>query len=207
MTQRLPSGIRGVVFDVGETLVDESRSWIVQARRAGVTPFALMGTLGALIERDEDHRQVWDLLGVAPPDAPPIDDVDLYPDAVDCVRAVAAHGLRVGMAGNQPAGVDVQLRAAGIEADFIASSAAWGVAKPSAAFFQRTTAAAGLDAAEILYVGDRLDNDVLPARAAGLRTAFLRRGPWGHIHARRPDVAAADIRLDSLEDLTRALAD
>lgn len=201
----LPAGIRGVVFDVGETLVDESRSWIVQAERVGVTPFTLMGLLGALIERGEDHRRLWALLGVDPPGAPAIDRADLYPDAVDCLRAVAARGLRVGIAGNQPDGVDAQLRSAGVEADFIASSTAWGVAKPSSAFFARTAAAAGLDAGEILYVGDRLDNDVLPARAAGMRTAFLRRGPWGHIHATRPELALADIRLDSLADLTRAL--
>ncbi len=59
---RMPAGVRGV-FDVGETLVDESRAWARQAERAGVTPFALMGLLGALIARDEDHRRVWHLLG------------------------------------------------------------------------------------------------------------------------------------------------
>jgi FMN phosphatase YigB (HAD superfamily) len=33
----------------------------------------------------------------------------------------------------------------------------------------------------VLYVGDRLDNDIRPAQAAGMATALLRRGPWGHI--------------------------
>ena len=60
----IPAGVRGVVFDVGETLVDEFRAWTIQAERAGVTPFALMGLLGALIARDEDHRRVWEMLGV-----------------------------------------------------------------------------------------------------------------------------------------------
>ena len=58
--------IRGVVLDVGEILVDESRAWTQQAERVGVTPFTLMGVLGALIERGEDHRQVWTILGVEP---------------------------------------------------------------------------------------------------------------------------------------------
>lgn len=201
----IPPGIRGVVFDVGETLVDESRAWIIQAARAGVTPFALMGLVGALIAQGEDHRRVWELLGVeCPADAPYIDCVDLYPDALDCLRAARNSGLLVGIAGNQPAGAEAQLQDAGFDADFIASSTLWEVAKPSAQFFSRVVHEAQLDAGQILYVGDRLDNDIMPARKAGMRTAFIRRGPWGHLHARRPEADLADIRLESLAELTRA---
>jgi FMN phosphatase YigB (HAD superfamily) len=202
----LPSGLLGVVFDVGETLVDESRAWTAQAEAAGVTPFTLMGVLGALIARDEDHRDLWPLLGVEKPAARPlIEAADLYPDALPCLRAAAEHGLVVGIAGNQPAGVEEQLRTAGFSPNFLASSAAWGVAKPSLEFFDRIVAEAGVEPDSILYVGDRLDNDVLPARAVGMRTAFVRRGPWGHLHAERPEVDLADLRLDNLADLTEAL--
>ena len=62
-----------------------------------------------------------------------------------------------------------------------------------------------MPADRVLYVGDRLDNDVLPARAAGMRTAFLRRGPWGHVHALRPQAALADVRVDSLGELVELL--
>lgn len=117
------------------------------------------------------------------------------------MRAARSAGFAVGIAGNQPSGVEAQLREAGFEADFIASSSAWGVAKPSVQFFSQVIDAARLDAGEILYVGDRLDNDVLPAREAGMRTAFIRRGPWGYIHAQEPDVLKADLRLQSLADL------
>ncbi len=202
---RLPVGVCAVVFDVGETLVDESRAWSAQAERAGVTPFTLMGVLGALIARDEDHRHVWDLLGVERPTEPPlIERADLYPDALACLRAAQQAGLSIGIAGNQPAGVETQLRDAGLDVDFIASSAAWGVTKPSSEFFSRVITAAQCDAEQILYVGDRLDNDVLPARRAGMRTAFIRRGPWGYLHAQRPDVALADLQIESLIELTTA---
>lgn len=202
---RLPAGVQAIVFDVGETLVDESRSWTTQAERAGVTPFALMGTLGALIARDRDHRGVWDVLGVERPAEPPsIDQADLYPDALSCLQAARDAGLVVGIAGNQPSGVEAQLHELGFNADFIASSAAWGVAKPSGQFFFRVVQTAGHNASAILYVGDRLDNDILPARAAGMRTAFIRRGPWGYLHAQRPEVDLADMRLESLTELTRA---
>jgi len=201
-------GIEVVVFDVGETLVDESRAWTELAVRAGLTPLTLMGALGAVIERGDDHRMVWDVVGVeAPTGFPRITGDDLYPDALPCLRSLRAAGLAVGIAGNQPAGAEEQLRAAGFEADFIASSAAWGVAKPSSAFFDRVVVEADRPAGAILYVGDRLDNDVLPARAAGMRTAFIRRGPWGVIHAQRDEVALADLRVSSLAELPPAITE
>ena len=142
------------------------------------------------------------------PDCPvepsPIQRVDLCPDALACLRAAGHAGLAVGIAGNQPAGVEAQLREVGFKADFIASSAAWGVTKPSAEFFSRIVDTAQLDAGKILYVGDRLDNDVLPARKAGMRTAFVRHGPWGYLHAQRPEVELADMRIESLAELTMA---
>lgn len=194
------------MFDVGETLVDESRMWAERARYAGTTPFTLMGTLGALIERDEDHRQVWQRLGLeAPASSPPITSIDLYPDAVECLQAARAAGFVVGIAGNQPAGAVAGLSSLGFEADFVASSAGWRVEKPSPAFFERVVREAGVTPGEVLYVGDRLDNDVLPAGAAGLRTVLLRRGPWGHIHAGRPQASVADLRLDSLDELAEQL--
>lgn len=200
------SPIEAVVFDVGETLVDETRAWTDLALRAGLTPLTLLGALGAVIERGDDHRRVWDVVGVQPPtDLPAIEAIDLYADALPCLDAVRSAGLTIGIAGNQPAQAEQQLRAAGFEADFIASSAAWGVAKPSTAFFDRVISAAGCAAGGILYVGDRVDNDVLPARASGLRTAFIRRGPWGFIHAQRPEAALADLRIDSLAELMPAI--
>ncbi|SMG45154.1 HAD family hydrolase [Agreia pratensis] len=203
----LPPGLRAIVFDVGETLVDESRAWSLKATEVGVTPFALMGVLGALIERDQDHRQVWDMLDVEPPDSTVrIERADLYPDAISCLQAARAAGHVVGIAGNQPDGAVAQLRALEFDADFVASSTDWGVSKPSPEFFARIAQRADLTPDAILYVGDRLDNDILPARDAGMRTALLRRGPWGYIHARREEANLADIRLDSLAQLTAALS-
>jgi FMN phosphatase YigB (HAD superfamily) len=60
---------------------------------------------------------------------------------------------------------------------------------------------------EILYVGDRLDNDIRPAAAAGLRTALIRRGPWAVIQQHDPDTATIpSMRLDSLAELPGLLA-
>lgn len=203
----LPPDLHAVVFDVGETLVDESRAWADLARAAGTTPFTLMAAIGATISQGRDHRDAWRLLGRTPPaSAPDIRADDLYDDALGCLAAVRDAGLVVGVAGNQPAGAEEALRSAGVHVDFVATSATWGVAKPSAAFFERVAAACHVPAHQVLYVGDRLDNDVRAARAVGMRTAWLRRGPWAHVQPRRAE-DHADLELRSLDLLARLVRD
>ena len=51
-----------VVFDVGETLVDETAQWFAWAQWLGVAPFTLLGAMGGLIARGIDHREVVPLL-------------------------------------------------------------------------------------------------------------------------------------------------
>lgn len=58
-----------------------------------------------------------------------------------------------------------------------------------------------VEPAGVAYVGDRVDNDVLPAKAAGMFAVLVRRGPWGYLGARRPEAATADLRLDDLTSL------
>ncbi len=187
--------------------MDETRAWGELADAAGVTRLTLFAGLGALIERGEDHRRVWALLGVPRPERQlGIRSDDLYPDAAECLRDLHAAGYRIGLAANQPAGAAQALRALGLGADFIATSGEWGVEKPASAFFAHITDVSGIAAHQIVYVGDRLDNDVLPAQAYGMRAVFIRRGPWGHIHANRPDAARADAQIDSLTDLPSAVA-
>ena len=52
--------------------------------------------------------------------------------------------------------------------DVLGSSERWGVEKPTAEFFARIVAEAGAAPEKIAYVGDRVDNDVEPALAAGM---------------------------------------
>ncbi len=76
----------------------------------------------------------------------------------------------------------------------------WASHKPDAAFFERTLELLGSpDPADVAYVGDRIDNDVRPAAAAGMRAVWLRRGPWGVIPTDAP--AEAALVVSSLSEL------
>jgi HAD superfamily hydrolase (TIGR01662 family) len=178
-----------------------------------------MAVLGALIERGGDHRDPLRLFrpGIdieaefARRQAAGVpDDIgveDLYPDAVSALRALIAAGYRVGIVGNQPIRAEAPFAALDVPLDFVASSESWGVQKPDPAFFARIASELGLPPKAIAYVGDRVDNDVRPAAAAGMAAIFIRRGPWAWIQAGRsnpPEAAATIEGLDELEGILRA---
>jgi FMN phosphatase YigB (HAD superfamily) len=208
----------GAVFlDVGETILDETRHWAAWADWLGVSTFTLFGVLGSCIEQGLHHREAFqrirpgiDLerarceLRAAGNDIPGA-AADLYADAGPCLESLRAAGLHVGLAGNQPESIEPALAGMGLAVDVIASSARWRVEKPSPDFFAKVVEAAGMPAERIAYVGDRLDNDVLPALDAGLVAVFMRRGPWGFVHAARPEVSRAHLRIDSLDELLPGL--
>ena len=60
--------------------------------------------------------------------------------------------------------------------------------------------------AAVAYVGDRVDNDVLPSIAAGMRAVWLRRGPWGVIQ-RLPENARPALVVDSLDELVERIGE
>jgi phosphoglycolate phosphatase-like HAD superfamily hydrolase len=175
-----------VVFDVGETLVDETGMWERAADAAGVPRFTLMGVLGGLAARGEHHGRVWEILGVQQPASTWTDD-DFYGDALPCLEALRRDGFRVGAVGNTREDAEALLAP---HVDLVGSSARWGVEKPSTEFFARLVDECGAEPARITYVGDRVDNDVLPARATGLTAVHIRRGPWGLLHETPPGVLA-----------------
>lgn len=130
---------------------------------------------------------------------------DFYPDAVPTLVAVRAAGYRIGVVGNQPSSTDAILAMLGVPLDLAASSQSWGVHKPDPAFFTRIAEELHLPPGEIAYVGDRLDNDVEPAAAAGMAAIFIRRGPWAWIQAGREDPPEAAACIDALDELAGVL--
>jgi len=154
-----------VVFDVGETLVDEATTY----------------------DRWEAEGETTLVF----------EDRDLHADALGCLAALRARGLRLGAAGNMYAHHESYLRP---HVDFVGSSERWGVEKPDSGFFAHVVDESGVPAEEIIYVGDRVDNDVVPALAAGLHAVRVRRGE----HA-RVESAEGTVTIDSLDELLEAL--
>lgn len=209
--------VRAVFFDVGETLVDLSRIWAGWARWFEVPQEDFVASLLRRIRHGEDYlqgfqdfRPGFDLESEEAARAQAgvpngFDGRDLYPDVVPCLTELRGQGYFVGVAGNQTLEAERVLHGLDLPADLVASSAGWGMEKPSPGFFQHIIDITRLQPAEIAYVGDRVDHDVRPARAAGMVAVFLKRGLWGTVAAEGADAAMAHLTIDSLLELPAAL--
>jgi HAD superfamily hydrolase (TIGR01549 family) len=210
--------ISAVVFDIGETLTSDRRFWADWADWLGVPSHTVSALVGAVVAQGHDNADALRLI------RPGLDvwaeyeareqagrgerlgEEDLYSDVRTALQALRDAELWVGVAGNQTARMGGLLRALELPVDGLATSGEWGAAKPSPEFFARVCDWSGFPAEEIVYVGDHPANDVVPAKTAGLRSAHLRRGPWGYLYADGPDAAHADWRINSLTDLPALLA-
>jgi len=206
--------IETIVFDVGETLVRDDRYWGAWADWLDIPRHTVSALVGAVVTQGRDNAEA---LRLVRPDldvdaeyaareaagrGERLEEVDLYPDVRPALGGLRDLGVRVVIAGNQTTKAGELLRALDLPADLVATSAEWGVAKPDPAFYARVLEVSDAMASETLYVGDHPANDVFPAKAAGLRTAHIRRGPWGHFWANDPGVrAAADWSVASLTEL------
>ena len=207
---------RVIVFDVGEVLIDESRVWSVWADLLGVSPLTFAAVLGAAIAQGEDHEAAF------PHVAPNVDwrafedeherryggfrAEDLYADVVPCLDELRQLGFRIVIAGNQPRRRREQLASLGLAHDHLVTSEELGAEKPDRGFFARLLQVLEVDAPQdLLYVGDRVDNDLVPAAAFGFRTCWLRRGPWGHLQD-LPEDLEADLVLEGLGELPLLLS-
>ncbi|MFD8871527.1 HAD family hydrolase [Streptomyces sp. NPDC059590] len=210
--------IRAVVFDVGETLIRDDRVWGAWADWLGIPRHTLSALVGAVVAQGHDNAEALRLIrpGIdiaaertameAAGVGEDLDESDLYPDVRPALAALREAGIRVVIAGNQTARAGVLLRNLKLPAEEIATSGEWGIAKPDPRFFARVLDLAGTAPSETVYVGDHPANDTQPAKAAGLRAAHLRRGPWGHLWSGTAEAAAADWQIDSLLDLVQLTA-
>ena len=210
--------IRSVVFDVGETLLDDSREWGAWADWLGVPRHTFSAVLGAVTASGRDNAETFQYfrpgfdagverrLREEAGCGEQIGERDLYADVRPALAALRADGLWVGVAGNQTRRAAELLRGLGLPADAVVTSGEWGVAKPDPGFFARVVELAPGRLDEIVYVGDHAYQDAIPAKAFGLRTALIRRGPWGYLWAGDRSLDdVVDWRVESLLELPALL--
>jgi HAD superfamily hydrolase (TIGR01549 family) len=207
------ASVTAIFFDVGNTLIDESTEYGTWADWLGVPRHTFSSVFGAVLAQGKDYREVFqyfrpgfDLdaerqrrLNVGLGEY--FDARDLYPDARPCLMTLKNNGYFVGLAGNQTARAGRLLRELNLPVDCIATSDEWNEVKPSPGFFEKMISTVRLPPSQILYVGDRVDGDILPAHQSGLVTCLIKRGPWGYIFEQDPETCVANLQITSLAEL------
>ncbi len=79
------------------------------------------------------------------------------------------------------------------------------VTKPDPRYFERIAPACGVDPRQCIMVGDRIDNDVVPAKQVGIRTILIRVGLHKDQRPRLPS-EVPDAELGGIRGLAAAVA-
>ena len=204
--------IRYLFFDIGYTLVDEDAVWEARCREQADMPEArALGLTAGDIYREiqeasrqylPQYRAVVKKYGFTQA-APFRGDLEtLYPEA-PAILAALSQKYSLGVIANQAKDLKKRLRAWGILPYFTAVASSWeaGCWKPDPALFRYALSLAGCAPEEAVMIGDRLDNDIAPAKALGMKTVWLRKG-FGALQIPKGPEYEPDYTIDSLKELS-----
>lgn len=202
--------IEWIFFDVGSTLIDETEAYNHRVRevtagtditveqfnekRIYFSKQNLKGDLEAIkffgLEKTPWHKE---------------DEVP-YPDAEPTLKYLYNKGYKIGIIANQSLGTAERLANWGLlkYIRVVASSAEMGVEKPDEKIFIRAFDMADCHAENAVMIGDRLDNDIYPAKKLGMKTIRIRQD-MAVYQKPESEEYKADITVNSLSELMEIL--
>ena len=204
MTNWDVSEIKWIFFDLGSTLIDETEAYTHRVRETVAGTNVSVQQFNAVMRRffaqgSDGYKEALAFfhLQKTPWHS---EDERPYAGCAAVPEALIARGYRLGVIANQQPGTEQRLSEWGLLQyfDVIAPSAKFGVAKPDPAIFLLALQKAGCAPESAVMIGDRIDNDILPAQALGMKTVRILSGPFA---AFLPQPDPADRTVNSLPDL------
>ena len=176
--------VKWIFFDIGSTLVDESAvyedriSEITRSNNIKINEFIEKVKLRAQTNPKPIISVAADYGAKVP--AWRHDLETLYPDAKEVLQKLRQK-YKLGIIANQDFGTEKRLKNFGISPyiDLVIASAEEGVEKPDLRIFQLALDRADCKPDEALMVGDRIDNDIIPAKKIGMKTVWIKQGFGG----------------------------
>jgi HAD superfamily hydrolase (TIGR01662 family) len=212
--------VRWIFFDVGDTLVDESvpiRDSIGQfLRHAGKLGYAftenqvleqlthyynlhterpMKAVMERLVENKAHIGHIRGLMAYQKQLEKP------FPAAASVLASLAGR-YKLGVIANQSPGTASRLERYGLlrYIEVVCASAEAGFEKPDIRLFRLALEEAGCSPEQAVMVGDRIDNDIVPAKRIGMKAVWVRQGlarSQPFLDPERPPDAVVD-RLDEI---------
>ena len=203
------ANIKWIFFDIGSTLVDESVAYQNRIERtiAG-TNVTYDDFYNKMVEISKYNQSGYNKaleaygLKTVPWNS---DDEFVYPETENCLSELSKH-YKIGIIANQNLGSEERLEKLGLlkHIDLVIASAEEGVAKPDLRIFQIALARAECKPEEAVMVGDRIDNDIIPANKIGMTTVWIKHGFGGYAELKEIE-EHPDYTINNLNDLLNLL--
>lgn len=203
------NGIKWIFFDIGSTLVDESVAFQkrIELTIAG-TDITYDEYYDKMIELSrfvqQGYHRACEYYGLKM--EPWHSELEfIYPESEVCLKTLRER-YKIGILANQVPGSEKRLEEFGLRSyiDLVIASAEEGFAKPDLRLFEIALKKAGCTAGEAMMVGDRIDNDILPANRIGMTTVWIRRG-YGRFTEPEGDDEQPDYMVEGLDELVHLL--
>ena len=189
-------------FDIGWTLVNEKAAFEDRLRKiaeASNTTYdnVYETAINFYKQNQKGDRETAKLLGVSLPvwqkelEAP-------YPDAVQCLEFLSGK-YKIGIIANQSLGTEQRLERYGLfqYINLVVASAEEGVSKPDKRIFEIALNRSGCKAGDSVMIGDRIDNDIVPANLLGMHTVWIKQSIWRY-WKQTDKIEKPDYTVDSL---------
>ncbi len=171
--------LKWLFFDLGSTLIDETDCQAEWIRRtvdgADVTFEEFEAAYRSFAARNLDGYDRARALFNLEKGPWPTELERLYPGTAELLKELTGR-YSLGVIANQRPGLRDRLDRYGIGRFFevVAGSGDMGVSKPNPELFRRALELAGCRPEDAMMIGDRLDNDIVPAQSLGMRTLWVR---------------------------------
>jgi HAD superfamily hydrolase (TIGR01549 family) len=211
-------GARWLFFDMGNTLISEEASTACRIQRIAQA-FGRYGVshsidtiTAAYAEASEEFASRLgpraiekltadlELRRLVASEAPYPREMEFpFDGALETLRSLSNH-YKIGVIANQSPGSEERLTRWGLM-PFISvciASAEVGLEKPDPAIFDLALRQAECTASEAVMIGDRLDNDIRPARMLGWKTVRVLQGP-GRFQSPRDSLDEPDLTVPAVK--------
>ena len=177
--------VKWLFFDIGSTLIDESECYRLRYREAVVgTTISSADFENKIIEFSKQNRkgdhETAKYYGI---ELPPWrkEAEKPYTDTEYVLNQLSGKGYRLGAIANQSPGTKERLSNWGLLKyfDIVLASAEEGISKPNPEIYHRALIAASCLPDSAGMIGDRLDNDIVPAKRVGMKTVWIKQGLGG----------------------------
>ena len=198
--------IKWIFFDIGSTLVDESIAIDNRVKRTVANTNIgfddLYKKMVEISKSDQNsYHKALEYYGLKAAQWNS-DDEFVYTEAEECLQELHER-YKIGIIANQVPGSRERLEKIGLlkYIDMVVASAEEGVSKPDLRIFQIALKRAECKANEAVMVGDRIDNDILPANKLGMITVWIKHG-LGGLCEPTDDSEMPNYTINELSELT-----
>lgn len=201
--------IKWLFFDVGSTIMNEQIAYEHRMRdiaNAANISFEKVYKIAMAYYKlnKKGDLEVARELGVSLPKWYTEDEF-LYDNAIQCFETLSKK-YKIGIIANQSLGTEERLAHQGILKfiNLIVASAEEGVAKPDRRIFEIALERSNCKPVNAIMIGDRIDNDIIPAKRMGMNTIWIKQG-FGQYWDIKEEIEKADFVINNLTELCNLL--